>query len=183
MSKQSTQASKINRTRNRQRGLGMLEFIVIVVLLGYGANVIYNFYFASESSTQANAEGDMLRLYNTKIKARNPGRIDYTGLSTASMISSKAFPDSMQNGAGTAYRNVWSGDVTFAPTGTNGFQIVYTNVPPASCVELVNNAGSAFRTVSVGSTTVKTQTQPVPVNTAVEAACAAGTTDITFGGV
>lgn len=171
------------KSKSRQAGQAILEYIIIGLLLTIAAGALFRIAFSSELSAKVSSEGSNLRLYETKIRAMFPSRTNYTGLSTAMLISSGSFKSSMLNASGSAFVNQWDGNVTMTNTGLSGYTITSTTIPSSACIELVNGYGDIFREVTVGGTVVKAATDPIPVAATVVSACTSSPfVDIIFAG-
>lgn len=172
------------KTARKSKGFTLVEFILVAGLVAVGLVVAFNSYQTSKITTEVNTESRGLQSLNSKIKSIYAGRNSYTGISTAMLIAASAFPAAMVDaGAGTV-ANTWGGAITVGVNAAAGFDITYTLVPTAACIELVNAIGASYRTVTVAGTVVKAATDTAPVAATVTTQCtSAGTVTAVFNGI
>jgi prepilin-type N-terminal cleavage/methylation domain-containing protein len=167
-------------SRKKQAGFTLVELVVVLAIIVGAIGAIIARQMSASQSSRVQSEAGNLQAIVGKINSTFAGRSSYAGATTSFLLAQGAFPTSMVNG--TSVVNGWNGSVTVAPgTGNTTVDITYAGVPSAACLELVSNTSRSYRTVTVGSTVVKSATQTEADLSATQTACsAAATASITF---
>ena len=152
------------RSQNK-KGFSLIELLLVLGIIAALAITAFMIYPKVSSSNNAQTESSNINTIKASVGSLYSSSPDYNGLTTAVGISSKVFPDTMVNTAGTAALNTFKGAVTLAtstdsPSGAadSAFTITYNSVPSAECVKIVSAVASNFYKVTVGGTVVKTTT-------------------------
>ncbi|MEX3556969.1 MAG: type 4 pilus major pilin [Burkholderia sp.] len=156
-----------------QRGFSFLELsvvlIIIVVGLALAASRSGKLFGASEVSTETSNIMDMYT------KTKNLKSVAGYGTSGSSLLASldaiDGIPNSMSYSGGTL-SNAWGGAVTLVSTGP-GYNLTYTNVPKAACVELATKISKG------GAVTTKAGTGAVVTGEVTNAVATAGCANAT----
>lgn len=163
------------RKNKRQKGFTLVELVIVLGIVVVGVIAILGRQNSTNQASRVMTESGNLQTIVGKVNASFAGRASYAGLSTAFLLDQGAFPTSMVNGTNVV--NVWNGAVTVASgTGDTSFDITTASVPTGACIELVTTTSRSFRTVTVGTTVVKTAAQAQADLATTQTACAAATT-------
>lgn len=144
------------RVRRTQRGASLLEAIAylgIAAIVVIGAVALLNGAFSSagtnELSEQVNAvQAGVKKLYMGQTAG-------YSTVSNSVLAAAGVFPSTVPVDANGNAINNWGGTVTVSSANSGTFDIAYTNVPSAVCINAVT-AGGSWTTIKVGSTTEST---------------------------
>jgi len=172
----------------KQKGFSMIELMLALVIIGMLSVPIY--FIFKQASESAQTENEISNVNGIAASIRKAWRSssDFSALTNAVLITRKAVPEKMDAGDGTNLINLWGGSVTVSATDPSGaagqtaFQIAYTNVPASACLDFVSGVQSAFSTVNVAGTDIKTTATAYDQNTAVTQCSAAERVDINFIG-
>lgn len=170
--------------RSSQRGFTLVELAIVLAIIGL---VIAGIWTAAASVARRNRESKASQyLLEIVQNVRNlyAGQSSATGLTLANAITAGAIPADMRSGTGAV--NPWNGaiDVATSTTSTSAFDVVYNNVPIASCIGLLTT--TSVNSMEIGliglKTTGGTITLPGPATVATAStACGSGpTTSITW---
>lgn len=177
----------MSRTIRKQKGFTLIELIVVMVVIGIGSAVAIALFNNTRETSQVETETKNIQAIQAKTRDLFAARSDFTGLTSAVLLSANGFPTSMVNGANVT--NAWNGAVTVttatvpAANAAEG-QIVYAGVPTSACIALVSKAARSARHINVGATNVKTAAQTNDVLATTTTACGAtdpATITMTFG--
>lgn len=169
-----------NPMKIKQAGLGLIEILIYLAIAG---SIILGVFKLASNARTSSEDGDEITTVQavvTKVRGGFTGKPSYTGVSTSFVVHANGFPDNMVSG--TTVSNRWGGTVTVA-TGApvTTFNIVYTGVPTANCIGMVNGLGASFNTISVGNTVVKAANTSSTDAAAADTACSSSSTvDVTF---
>jgi X-X-X-Leu-X-X-Gly heptad repeat protein len=152
----SPSATLVRRTsRHAQRGASLLEAIAylgIAAIVVIGAVALLNGAF---SSAGTNELAEQVNAIQTGVKKLYMGQTNgYTGVTNDVLASAGVFPSTVPVNGGTA-TNTWGGTVNVTGVTTGTFQIDYTNIPTAVCINAVTSGGS-WTSISVNGTAVTT---------------------------
>jgi outer membrane murein-binding lipoprotein Lpp len=165
------------RLRRAQRGASLLEAIAylgIAAIVVIGAVALLNGAFSSagtnELSEQVNAiQAGVKKLYMGQTAG-------YTNVSNSVLSSAGVFPSTVPVASGGAAVNTWGGSVTVSSAAVGTFDIAYTNVPPAVCINAVT-AGGSWSQIKIGTAT-ETTFPITPLQA--QSDCGSGNVDITW---
>lgn len=140
------------RSPHAQRGASLLEAIAylgIAAIVVIGAVALLNGAFNSagtnELSEQVNAiQAGVKKLYMGQTAG-------YTNVTNSVLSAAGVFPSTVPVDAAGAATDTWGGSVTVTG-GAGTFQIAYTNVPSAVCINAVT-AGGSWSSIKIGNTT------------------------------
>jgi len=161
-------------------GFTLVELVVVLAIIVVAIGAFLARQSATSQSSRVMTEAGNLQTVVGKINSTFAGRTSYAGATTAFLLAQGAFPTSMVSGTNVV--NGWNGNVTVAPgAGSTSVDITYADVPSSACIEFVANTSKSYRTVTVGSTVVKTTAQAEADLSATQAACtAAATANVIF---
>lgn len=146
---------KRNQNSKKRSGFTLIEFIIVVALIGVGIVTVMNLYGGAKTTSQVNTETQNLQTSTAKIRAMFASRGgNYAGLNNTMAIASKAVPQSMVESPGNI-RNSFGGAVTYQANGTSSFDVTYAQVPTAVCMELVPAVDGVYNRITVGGSIVK----------------------------
>jgi prepilin-type N-terminal cleavage/methylation domain-containing protein len=135
-----------------QRGFTVIELLIVIAIIVTATLVIVNRVGAARQSSKVQSEADNMQAIVATTQTAFAGRADYSGLTTAYLVSMGGFPASMMNSGNP--KNTWGGDVTVAGAG-NVAKITYTDVPSQVCIQFVNSIAPSFKTVTIRGALVK----------------------------
>lgn len=142
------------RMVSRQAGVTLVEFMILASLAALLILGAFQLAANARSTTESQTEMKNLQTIAGKTRSVFQGRNSYVGVTAPMIIRSNGFPVNMVSG--TTARNLWDGNVGLAVgTATNTFDITYTNVPTANCIELANGLGANFNSITVAGGVVK----------------------------
>jgi type II secretory pathway pseudopilin PulG len=156
-----------------------MEMAMVLAMIGIVIAAALLYYNTANTSRQTQSALGQLAQIQQSVRSLYSGQPNYTGLTTASLATSNALPNSMVSG--NLIKNPYNGSVTViaanAGGGTaSGFSVAFANVPEDACKKLVTkDLGRATYSMSVGSTT-KTQDDGLPFNLTDANACTNGAT-------
>lgn len=148
----------------KKKGFSLLELLLVLGIVAALIVSAFLIYPKAQSSQRAAAEAKNLATIQAGVKSLYGGIASYSGLTNATALGAKVFPDVMISGTGTSADvvNSFKGSVTVAPdnTGPSGvagssFTITYTGVPNNECTKIIATTAESFYMASVGSTVVK----------------------------
>jgi prepilin-type N-terminal cleavage/methylation domain-containing protein len=140
-------------TQAAQKGVTLIELLlgiaIVLVIVGVGV-IVYN---QVSGSSRAYAASNGVMNLAASVKALHP-RPDYTGLTSAVMVSSGKAPSNMV--VGTNLVGQFGGNVVIAPANyaggaNNAFTIVYPGIPRAECNDMIQSSESTFAIIEVGT--------------------------------
>lgn len=172
----------------KQKGFSMIELMLALVIIGMLSVPIY--FIFKQASDSAQTENEISNVNGIAASIRKAWRSssNFTALTNAMLITRKAIPEKMDAGDGTNMINLWGGSVTVGATspdgsaGSTAFSITYENVPAAACLDFVSGVQSAFSTIDVAGTDIKTISTAFDQNEAVTQCSSAERVDIVFTG-
>ena len=165
----------VSSVKKQQRGMTLIELTLVLVLGGlviFGA--LSMFRSANQSSAVSNETKNVQSII-AGVRALYPGQTTYTSVTEQMLITANKVPTVMING--TNLRHSWNAAVDVA-AATAGFDIIYSSVPTAACIELVAGVANGFNTVTVGSTPVKAANANVNQATTATACAASATANV-----
>jgi type II secretory pathway pseudopilin PulG len=146
------------RKLSLQKGFGLLEIglaLLIIAILGIYA---YSQYNASRAEAQANGVVADFTSYAAKTQQRWTGQTSYSGVTLAQLIAAGVFPSNMVLST-TSVNNKFNGAVTVAVTnltGTNdGLAFTEGGYTQEGCQAILPKVASVARKIDVGATNVK----------------------------
>jgi prepilin-type N-terminal cleavage/methylation domain-containing protein len=148
-------------SRRLQRGLTLIELMLVIAVSGVISYAAYQTYTSTNNSASASAEASNLSSINAKIHNLYAGRGAYTNLSNTVLANVNGFPPSMILTAATpaVVTNTWGGAVTAAPASP-GYSIVYAWVTAQGCAELLNLTLSNYYGAMLSVPTATTDSTP-----------------------
>jgi outer membrane murein-binding lipoprotein Lpp len=165
------------RSRHAQRGASLLEAIAylgIAAIVVIGAVALLNGAF---SSAGTNELSEQVAAIQAGVKKLYMGQTSgYTNVSNSVLAAAGVFPSTVPVASGGAATNNWGGTVTVSSASTGTFDIAYTNVPSAVCINAVT-AGGSWTAIKIGTNSVTT----FPITPSVASTdCGSGNVDITW---
>jgi len=164
----------------KQKGFSLLELIVVlVVLVILGVAVYANFGTARSGALTQQATQGALGVVSAI--SRNFPSPSY-GADNADLVPAivKQAPKNLVNTAVTpnTLRDPWGSAITvIAANAGSNYTITFAAVPTDECNPFVRGVAENFRTVSVGTTAIKTNGGPIN-QTALGTACGVATTTV-----
>lgn len=159
----------------KQRGFSLLEIILYLAVAGVMSYIIYSVFGGASATAAVKRETDNMAYVASRLPRIFASQGNYAGITTATMIAAKAFPDSMAPAGATVVSNSFKGGVTVAPAnilGTNdGFAITSTGIPQDACGEIASTSANAFTQIAINGTVVRSLASPNVQVTATAAAC------------
>ncbi|PMS22741.1 pilus assembly protein [Trinickia dabaoshanensis] len=143
------------RSRRAQRGASLLEAIAylgIAAIVVIGAVALLNGAFTSAGTNELS---EQVAAIQAGVKKLYMGQTQgYTGISNSVLASAGVFPSTVPISGASASNN-WGGSVTVSSSSQGTFDIAYTNVPPAVCINAVT-AGGSWTQIKIGANAVTT---------------------------
>lgn len=146
-------------TRRNQRGFGMIEVGLALLIIALGVIFAVSQYNSSRSDSKSQNEvADITRLL-AKAQDAYSSLPDYSGVTTAVLINNNVFTSRWVNAARTGVVNNYNGAVTAAPAtlvNTND-SIAFTSVSydRDACSNIPSKMANATRRMDINGTTVK----------------------------
>ena len=164
-----------NLRQLKQRGFGLLEVILSLAVIGILSYLVFTIFGGASTTASIKRETDNMAFVASRIPRIFASQGNYAGITTATMITAKAFPDSMAPSGATVVSNSFKGNVTVAPAnilGTNdGFAITSAGIPQDACGEIASTSANAFTQIAINGTVVRSLTNPNVQVSATAAAC------------
>jgi hypothetical protein len=169
--------------RSRKRGATMMEvigYLAVAAVIIAGVLVMLSVAFGqSKAATSLN----QLNQIQTAVRSLYSGQPNYSGLSTAVIVNSKALQQSMISG--TTLRHAFNGAITITPVTTtagganSGFQISFANIPQDACQSMLTK--DFGRGLYEAGASVKAQQPSLPFTLAqATASCSATYNTVTW---
>lgn len=145
--------------KKRQRGIGMIELTVVLVVIGALLVYVFNYFRDNMRASEVKATVEQVTAMAGKLRQTYGLQNQYGTLNTAIAVQSRAIPEDLRvTGTNTAENN-YGGAITVTPvnlTGTNdAVALSYANVPASQCSDIVNRTANVGRRITVGGTVVK----------------------------
>lgn len=141
-------------TRHKQNGFTVIELLIVIGIITVGILTIVNRVQSARQSSQVSSEAGNLSAIVSKTQSAFAGRPNFAGLTTAVLLAQNAFPAQMVNTG--VVTHTWGGTVTVTPeTGNTSFNITYSSVPAAACIEFVSTVSRSFNEVTINSAKTK----------------------------
>jgi hypothetical protein len=168
------------KSRHSQRGASLLEAIAylgIAAIVVIGAVALLNGAFTSAGTNELS---EQVAAIQAGVKKLYMGQTQgYTGISNSVLASAGVFPSTVPisaSGANATAANNWGGTVSVSSSAPGTFDIAYTNVPPAVCINAVT-AGGSWTQIAIGNNKVTT----FPITPAIATNdCGTSNVDITW---
>jgi hypothetical protein len=154
-----------------QNIIGTVLTIVITLVLIIGAIAVYESAQSGNAGSQATQE---LAQTMSGVNALYQGQQSFSDITTAVLVSAKAFPQQMV-ASGGAVTDPWGGDVTVTPANSNAsFLLTFAGVPTDQCIKLAQFSVGAVQDVQVNGASVVDANGKVTVSGAAGACTVAG---------
>lgn len=165
--------------RNKKNGgYTIIELIVgVAVVVAVVAGVL-GFSGPILTTVRTNNMTGELATFQQKIhEVYNGQQNGYAGISAQELITSKAYPGSL-NATANSLTSSFAGKVTISSDDGSGtsFSITYAGVPTGVCIATVaklTTSGGGWEDVSVGGSSIWSGTSSVPTKSAIDSACGA----------
>lgn len=182
--------SKYRRTRKpitlsqvRQRGFGMLEIGLALLVVAVAIVWAYEQYKGSRSDEKAQDEVADVTRFVSKTQEVYSVLPDYTGVTTLVLIGNNVFNARSVNAARTAVTNRYGGAVTGAPatlvTANDAVAFTSTGYDREGCGNIPNKVANGLRRIDINGTTVKADGANLDPNQ-VAAACQANANSLIY---
>lgn len=161
------------KAAQHNRGLSLTETLLVLGVIALVAVIAYAGYNAATSSVKTGGEAQAIVQLQSNITKTFNG--DYSSLDAASVIDAGLVPKTFRiNAAGDAIANAYGGTIlpiAVSTTDSFRFQIVYTDVPQDSCVELAQTISSSAQAVHIiGNVSAPTAAQTIAAANGVKTA-------------
>ena len=181
--------SIISNYRNQNKeGLTLIEVLIGITIFGVLVAAVFGIYQTITATNDANEAGRNIQtVYNNTAKMFR--RSPTSGLNNQAARDAGLFPQSMNLDPtdGTTVYNIFEGSVVISEVPTNGFELLYPNVPTGeTCLSIIQSQ------MNVGWDTVDTDAEtdvdilgedtatPIELAAACSADAIGDVTDLTF---
>lgn len=155
---------------NGEEGLSAIEIVLIalagLILIG---GALYYFTVFRADNDMNDALSDVSTVAGNVQSWYSGQGGNFAGLSNTAGISANVFPQSMVNGANVT--DPWGGAVTLQADASQGFDVIFANVPADACNHLGTERLGSLLSVTINGTNM---TPPNNTPAAVAGACTAG---------
>lgn len=172
----------MKETEKKQRGFTLIEFMVVIALIGLGLVLVVTQFGQANASNQTQTSIRNISSLISGITGMKDVRNGYAGLTNTVLLQTNGVPENMK--VGGALKNIYGGAVTAREgVSASNFEIVMEGVPQTNCTEILSKFLSAQNTsitdlsvVNPGAAAaVAATTLPGTVVTALSGVTACGT--------
>ncbi|MBK1666898.1 hypothetical protein CKO28_02430 [Rhodovibrio sodomensis] len=136
--------TEMQRRLRRRRGFAMTEVLMALVLILVAGLLGYNMFATGTSTNKLTRANTELQAIATKVYQGHSASASYTDLDTEGAITAGWIPPQMVISDAEAV-NPWKGSVEVEEGSVaTQFDITYSNIPLASCVDLVTRSAAAM---------------------------------------
>ena len=122
--------------QKKQRGFTLIEFMVVIALIGLGLVLVVTQFGQANASNQTQTSIRNTSSLISGITGLKDVRNGYTGLTNAVLLQTNAVPENMKGTAGQI-TDVFGGTVTVtAGAGGTTYQMAISDVPQDACTEI-----------------------------------------------
>ena len=171
--------------RRRQRGLGLLDYFLVSVLLGLAATNVLSSYQNTNNTSRQTETIQLVGSISAAVRNMYAGASSFNGLTAAQVNQSNQIPARYRRGT-TALAHPFGGAVTITPTGTSGteerFSITLAALPRDICIRLATaDYGVGLYNMTIGSTLIGTAgSGTLATVTQAQTSCVAPSTSLTI---
>ncbi|MGG1948374.1 type 4 pilus major pilin [Trinickia sp. NRRL B-1857] len=139
-----------SKTRRLQKGASLLEgiaYLGIAAIVVIGAIALLNTAFSSSNANDVNSQLSAIQTATRKLFMTTQGSYGTTDI-TQTLITAKAFPQTLSVGASTV-RAPWNGGVKVSGAASGQqFTITYTSLPADLCVNAMTATSNGWVSVT-----------------------------------
>ena len=147
------------QAKKQQRGLSLLETMLVIAIIALFAGAVLYLYLSVKSDQEVQQETTNLTKIIGKVESAYKNSSDFgsadTTKLTAFIANSKGFENVKQ---ANEMVNTWGGKITVEPKTGRLYSIVYKNVPNAECITLSSNVAGQLKAFKINGTDAKTPT-------------------------
>lgn len=159
-------------------GYTVFETIVVIAIVVLVVAAALGFSGPIMTTVRTHTLTGELATFQQKVhEVYNGQQNGYTGISAQELVTSKAYPGSL-NATANSLTSSFAGKVTVSSDDGSGtsFSINYAGVPTGVCIATIaklTTSGSGWEDISVGGTSIWSGTSSVPSKSAIDSACGA----------
>ena len=144
--------------RQRQRGLGLLDYFLVSILLGLAATNVLSTYQNTNNTSRHAETIQLIGNISAAVRSIYQGAPNFNGLTTAQVFSSNQISSKYRRGTSTLVHS-FGGGITVTPTGTSGseerFSITLSALTRDICTRLATaDYGVGLYNMTIGSTLI-----------------------------
>ena len=163
------------------KGFTLIELLITMAIIGLAVYAIIGQTTGASNSSAIQTEQKNLQQISQVVHSVYGPTDSYSTVTTSAVKAAGGFPTQMV--VGTNIINSWGGSVTVIPDTINGgigYDIVYPNIPQASCIQLASQINGQYPYMKIQNTTNASTDWS---GSTIAAACVSGTNTITFNGL
>jgi prepilin-type cleavage/methylation N-terminal domain protein len=169
------------QAKKQQRGLTLLETMLVIAIIALFAGAILYLYLSVKSDQEVQQETTNITKIIGKVESAYKNSSDFGSADAAKLTkfiaNSKGFENVKQ---GDEMFNTWGGKITVEPGTGRIYSVIYEGVPKAECITLASNVSGQLKAFKINGTDVKTASTAFDPLTA-ETNCSKDANKLEFG--